>query len=140
MASCRDCPCDSASCRDSRQEAKSHGQSLQEAISQALKSSRKQEIAEVSAKAKYDVQSLQEAKIGGLVYTLWFTKKLTNPLAKLRSIILKLGFRNSWFQNLTYSNKTVHGDKAQFPLISHQGLEYLSLLPDAAVTCTKQQI
>ena len=38
MASCRDCPCDSASCRDSRQEAKSHGQSLQEAIYQAHKS------------------------------------------------------------------------------------------------------
>ena len=44
MASCRDCPCDSASSRDSRQEAKSrqkaksHGQSLQEAISQAQQS------------------------------------------------------------------------------------------------------
>ena len=35
MASCRDCPCDSASCRDCRQEAKLHGQSLQEAIYQA---------------------------------------------------------------------------------------------------------
>ena len=31
---------------------------------------RKQEIAEVSAEAKYDGQSLQEAKISGLVYTL----------------------------------------------------------------------
>ena len=38
MASCRDCPCDSASCRDSRQETKSHGQSLQEAIYQAQQS------------------------------------------------------------------------------------------------------
>ena len=38
MASCRDCPCDSASCRESRQEAKSHGQSLQKAISQAQQS------------------------------------------------------------------------------------------------------
>ena len=35
MASCRYCPCKSASCRDSRQEAKSHGQSLQEDIYQA---------------------------------------------------------------------------------------------------------
>ena len=35
IASCRDCPCDSASCRESRQEAESHGQSLQEAIYQA---------------------------------------------------------------------------------------------------------
>ena len=35
MASCRDCPCDSASCWESWQEAKSHRQSLQEAISQA---------------------------------------------------------------------------------------------------------
>ena len=31
---------------------------------------RKQEITEVSAEAKYDGQSLQEAKISGLVYTL----------------------------------------------------------------------
>ena len=38
IASCRDCPCDSASCRDSRQEAKSHGQSLQEAFYQAQQS------------------------------------------------------------------------------------------------------
>ena len=38
MASCRGCPCNSASCLDSRQEAKSHGQSLQEAISQAQQS------------------------------------------------------------------------------------------------------
>ena len=38
MASCRDCPCVSASCRNSRQEAKSHGQSLQEAIYQAKQS------------------------------------------------------------------------------------------------------
>ena len=30
----------------------------------------------------------------------------------------------------------MHGDKAQLPPISHQGLAYLSLLPDAAVTCT----
>ena len=35
MASCRDCPCDSASCRESQQEAEPHRQSLQEAISQA---------------------------------------------------------------------------------------------------------
>ena len=35
MASCRDCPCDSASCCNSQQEAKSHGESLQEAIYQA---------------------------------------------------------------------------------------------------------
>ena len=40
MASCRNCPCDSASCRDSRQEAKSHGQSLQEAIYRAQQSRR----------------------------------------------------------------------------------------------------
>ena len=38
FASCRDCPCDSASCRDPQQEAKSHGQSLQEAISQVQQS------------------------------------------------------------------------------------------------------
>ena len=38
MASCRDCPFDSASYRDSRQEAKSHRQSLQEAIYQAQQS------------------------------------------------------------------------------------------------------
>ena len=48
MASCRDCPCDSASCRNSRQEAltrtvswqeaESHGQSLQESIYQAQQS------------------------------------------------------------------------------------------------------
>ena len=52
MASCRDCPCDSASCRESRQEAKSHGQSLQEAIYPAQQS--RQE-------AKSHGQSLQEA-------------------------------------------------------------------------------
>ena len=34
----------------------------------------------------------------------------------------------------------MHGDKDQLPPISHQGLAYLSLLPDAAVTCTKQRI
>ena len=34
MASCRDCPCDSASCWDTWQEAKSHGQSLQEGVNQ----------------------------------------------------------------------------------------------------------
>ena len=38
MASCKDCPCDSASCRDSRQEAESQGQSVQEAIYQAQQS------------------------------------------------------------------------------------------------------
>ena len=66
MASCRDYPCDSASCRDSRQDAKSHGQSLQEAIYQAQQSRSRT----VSAETKYDGQSLQEAKISGLVYTL----------------------------------------------------------------------
>ena len=60
---------------------------------------------------------------------------------KLRSLILKLFFfRDSCFQNLINSNKDVHGDKAQLPPISHQGLGYLSLLPDAAVICTKQRI
>ena len=34
--------------------------------------SRKQEIVEASTDAKYDRQSWLEAKIGGLVYTLWF--------------------------------------------------------------------
>ena len=34
----------------------------------------------------------------------------------------------------------MHGDKAQLPPISHQGLAYLSLLPNAAVTSTKQRI
>ena len=38
MASCRDCPCDSASCRDSRQKGISYGQSLQEAIYQEQQS------------------------------------------------------------------------------------------------------
>ena len=38
MASCRVCPCDSASCQDSRQEAKLHGQSLQETIYHAQQS------------------------------------------------------------------------------------------------------
>ena len=34
----------------------------------------------------------------------------------------------------------MHGDKAQLPPISHLGLAYLSLLPDASVICTKQRI
>ena len=38
---------------------------------------------------------------------------------KLRSLILKLVFCDSCFQNLTNSNKTVHGDKAQLPPIFH---------------------
>ena len=38
MASCRDCPCNSASCRESRQEAESHGQSPQESIYQVQQS------------------------------------------------------------------------------------------------------
>ena len=52
--------------RESRQEAESHGQSLQEAIFVDGSLVRKQETTE----AKYDGQSLQEVKIGGLVYTL----------------------------------------------------------------------
>ena len=77
MAYCRDCPYDSASCRDSRQEAKSHGRSLQEAVSRARKSRQEsRESRTVSAEAKYDGQSLQEAKIGGLVYTLWALRKV----------------------------------------------------------------
>ena len=60
--------------------------------------------------------------------------------SKLRSLILKLGFSLSCFQNQTNSNKTGHDDEAQLPPIFHQGLAYLSLLPDAAVACTKQQI
>ena len=67
-------------------------------------------------------------------------KELEKIIAKLRSLILKLGFSRLLLQNLTNSNKDVHGDKAQLPPISHQGLAYLSLLPDAAVTCTKQPI
>ena len=68
-----------------------------------------------------------------------------NPLPmlpKLRSLILKLGFLRLLLSKSNYgnSNKDVHGDKAQLPQISHQGLAYLSLLPDAAVTCTKQRI
>ena len=61
-----------ASCWESRQEAESCWQSLQEAIYRCTevptgsKSSRT-----VSAEARYDVQSLQEAKIGGIDYTLW---------------------------------------------------------------------
>ena len=57
---------------------------------------------------------------------------------KLRSLILKLGFSRLLLSK-SDSNKIVHGDKAQLPPISHQGLAYLSLLSDAAVTCTKQR-
>ena len=63
-----------ASCRESRQEAESHGQSLQEAIflwTVVLAGSKR--LQTVSAEAKYDGQSLQEAKLSGLVYTLWST-------------------------------------------------------------------
>ena len=49
-------------------------------------------------------------------------------------------FRESCYQNLSYLNKTAHGDKTQLPPMSHQGLMNLSLLPAAAITCTKQQI
>ena len=66
--------CDSASCQDSRQEAESHGQSLQEAIYQAQVSAGGKRSWTVSAEAKYDGQSLEEAKITGLVYTLWYAK------------------------------------------------------------------
>ena len=79
MASCRDCPCDSASCRDcppSLGRKQNHTDSLpavsagsylpSTAVSAGSKRSRT-----VSAEAKYDGQFLQEAKISGLVYTLW---------------------------------------------------------------------
>ena len=71
MASCRDRPCDSASCRDSRQEAKSHGQSLQDDFPSTTVSAGSKRSRTVSAEAKYDGQFLQEARIGGLVYTQW---------------------------------------------------------------------
>ena len=69
IASCRDCPCVLASCRDPRQEAESHEQSLQEAIfSWTVVSAGSKRSRTVSAEAKYDGQSLQEAKVSGLVY------------------------------------------------------------------------
>ena len=88
MASCRDCPCDSASCRDSRQEAKSHGQSLQEAT--GSKRSRT-----VSAEAKYDEQSLQEAKISGLIYTLCSVEKLLSEVCFLILLLIQAFSENT---------------------------------------------
>ena len=54
-------------------QVKSHGQSLQEDIFQAQQevSAGSKSSQTVSAEAKYDRQSLQEAKIGRLVYTLY---------------------------------------------------------------------
>ena len=71
MASCRDCPCDLASCQDFRQEAKSHGQSVQEPIIQAQQSRQEaRDHGQSQRKPNMTDESLQEAKIGGLVYTL----------------------------------------------------------------------
>ena len=74
--------------------------------------------------------------------------KKSNPYTACRGVVDLTPFINSktgffcdfCFQNVINSNKTVHGDKAQLPPISHKGLAYLSVLPDAAVTCTKQRI
>ena len=59
--------------------------------------------------------------------------------SKLRSLFLKMGCSRLLLSK-SNSNQTVNGDKAQLPPISHQGLECLSLLHDAAVSCTKQRI
>ena len=61
----------SASCRASRQGAQSRGQSRQEAMfcRQLSREETRDRGRTVSAKAKYDGQSRQEAKIGGLVYS-----------------------------------------------------------------------
>ena len=70
MASCRICLHDSVSCRDSQQEGQSRRQSQQEAIFTDSNPSRESTRSRtVLAEAKYDGQSRQEAKIGGLVYT-----------------------------------------------------------------------
>ena len=58
MASCKDCPCDSASCRESLQEA--------------IYYDKKQEIADSLGGSQIWRKSLQEAKISGIVYTLCF--------------------------------------------------------------------
>ena len=90
MASCRDCPRDSASCREPRQEAESHGQSLQEAIYHVQKSlAGSKRSRTISAEAKYDGQSLQEAKIGRINYTLCQCQFQDSPLKKV-GIILHL--------------------------------------------------
>ena len=73
-ASCRvfrDRPRVSGSCRDSHQEAQPRGQSQWEAIfsrTVVLGGSKRSQT--VSAEAKYDDQSRQEAKIGEKIYAL----------------------------------------------------------------------
>ena len=84
-------------------------------------------------------ESLSLFKQYFISYRLHGTKQF-NIQYKLRAFILKLGFSRLLLSNLSNSNKTVHGDKAQLPPISQQGLACLSLLPDAAVTCTKKRI
>ena len=59
----RDCPRDCASCQESRQEAESREQSREETIYHVQQSRQKAGDCD----AKYDGQSRQEAKIGGLV-------------------------------------------------------------------------
>ena len=69
LGSCRDCLCDSASCRDST----------------VLAGSKRSRTA--SAEAKYHGQSLQEAKISKLVYTLCLSAKEQKfTSAKLKKI------------------------------------------------------
>lgn len=57
---------DHASCQDTRQEVELQGQSLQEAIFPIVLAGSKI-LRTVSAKARYDGQTQQEAKIGVLV-------------------------------------------------------------------------
>ena len=82
IASCPVYPRESASCRESRHEAESRGQTLGRKQNHADRISRKifivysrfgrkPVIADISAEARYDGQSLQEAKISGQVHTLW---------------------------------------------------------------------
>ena len=71
MVSCRVCPRDPAFCRDFRHEADSCGQFRQEAIFlQTVVHAGRKRSRTVSAEDKYDEQSRQEVKLGGLVYTL----------------------------------------------------------------------
>ena len=88
MASCRDCPRDSAPCRDSRQEAKSHGQSLQEAIFQAR-------------------QSRQEARDHGqsrrkpdMMDSLCRKRKLADSFIPCETVHLKCSLAYSAFENV----------------------------------------
>ena len=94
MASCRDCPHVILLPAEALGRKQSHADSLgRKPFSRTVVSAGSKSSRTVSAEAKYDGQSLQEAKIGGIDYTLWAVKIWKITWHDSKAVVLICQFR-----------------------------------------------